>query len=145
MRTLLVFVVVAAIASPALADDNVVGTFEVKFDEMASGCTPPPVALARQKLKIEIKKNSLVVNTDVIPEMVGVPAKGGKINAKTKLVGTTVVGLSATYSVAGHVEDGVVSLVLVADYVNQATKKPYCTQSWNVSGLRENIAEKPTK
>jgi hypothetical protein len=132
----------AAATAPAAADElaAISGKYDVKFDEMASNCTPPPVALARGVLTIEIKKNSLTINTDLIPLMAGVPAKNGKVNAKTtKLVGTTVQGLSGRYSVAGRVDDnGVLQLVLVAEYINQLTNKPYCTQSWNVGGVRKS-------
>lgn len=141
MRTLIV-VVIASLASPALADDPVAGTYDVKFEEMAHNCSPPPVALARNKLTISIDKTSLRVNTELIPQMVGI-AKGNKVSAKTtKVVGTTVAGLSGRYSVAGHVEEGIVQLVLVAEYIRQDTNKPYCTQSWNVSGPRQDVADK---
>jgi hypothetical protein len=140
--------VLAALSAPAFADD-VSGNYDVKFEEMATDCTPPPVALARGVVKIEVKKNSLTVNTELIPQMVGVPAKNGKIYAKTnKPVGTTVVGLSGTYSVGGKVDDsGVLQLLLTANYINQKNNKAYCSQSWTVSGVRSASAgdKKATK
>jgi hypothetical protein len=79
--------------------------------------------------------------------MVGIPAKSGKINAKTtKKVATTVQGLDGKYGVSGRVDDnGVLQLVLVAEYTRQDNGKPHCTQSWNVSGVRGKAAtvEKP--
>ena len=70
--------------------------------------------------------------------MVGVPQKNGQINAKTlKVVSTTVQGLAGKYRVAGRVENGQLSLVLVAEYVRESDHKPYCTQSWNVTGTRQ--------
>src|SRR5262245_58030126 len=145
MRTTLAVLFLVASATAARADENVTGTFDVKFEEMASNCNPPPVALGRGKLTIDIKKDALTVNTDLIPQLVGVPAKNGKVNAKTtKIVGTTVVGLSGKYSVAGRVEGGMVQLVLVAEYFNQKeNNKPYCTQSWNVNGAR--TSDEPAK
>ena len=135
MRAIAVLLVLAA-ATPAFADENVVGTYEVKFEEAGSTCNPPPVALGRGKLTIEIKKGVLTVNTDLIPIMTGTPQKNGKVSAKTtKIVGTTVVGLSAGYSVACRVDGGMLQLVLTAEYVRQDTNKPYCTQAWNVSGI----------
>src|SRR6476661_1018230 len=108
MRTIAVLLVLAA-ATPAFADENVVGTYEVKFEEAGSTCNPPPVALGRGKLTIEIKKGVLTVNTDLIPIMTGTPQKNGKVSAKTtKIMGTTVVGLSAGYSVAGRVDNGMI-------------------------------------
>jgi hypothetical protein len=136
-------VFVLAAATPALADESVAGVYDVKFDEAGTTCNPPPVALSRGKLTIEVKKGSLTVNTDLIPIMVGTPQKNGRISAKTlKVLGTTVQGLSAKYSVAGRVENGMLQLVLTAEYVRQDNNKPYCTQAWDVSGLRADAEKK---
>jgi hypothetical protein len=141
MRSFFVLALVAAMSSVAFAEDAA-GSYDVKFDEMATTCTPPPVALARSKVNIatNVKKNSLTVNIETIPEMAGVPQKGGKVNAKTGsngVVPTTIQGLDAKYSIAGKIEDGgMLQLVLVAEYIKHDDKKPYCTQSWNVTGLR---------
>src|SRR5882724_4057836 len=135
--TIWVVLGVLAAAAPAFADENVAGAYDVKFEESGSTCNPPPVSLGRGKLTIEIRKGSLSVNTDLIPLMTGTPQKNGKISAKTlKIVGTTVQGLSARYSVAGRVDGGMLQLVMTAEYIRQDTNKPYCTQAWNVSGLR---------
>jgi len=134
-------VVVALVSSVASAEDTIAspGSYDVKFDEMGHNCNPPPVALGRSKLKISQKKASITVNIETIPEMAGVTQKGGKINAKTVkgAVPTTVQGLDAKYSIAGKIDDaGIVQLVLVAEYIKHDDKKAYCTQSWNVTGLR---------
>ena len=137
MRTLIVLLLLSA---PALADVDAAGAYDVKFEEVGHNCDPPPVALNRSKLVVATnpRKNSLTVNVDTIPEMVGVPERGGKIKATTlKVLATTVQGLDARYSVAGKVDDGgVVQLVLTAEYQRHDNHKPYCTQSWNVTGLR---------
>src|SRR5437016_3863253 len=113
MRTLLTVAVLLAAAAPAFADENVAGVYDVKFEESGSTCNPPPVALGRGKLTIEVKKGAVTVNTDLIPQMVGTVQKAGKVNAKTnKIVGTTVAGLSARYSVAGRVDGGMLQLVM---------------------------------
>jgi len=138
MRTLFALVLVASLGSVTWAEDAA-GSYDVKFEEMGHNCNPPPVALGRGKLTIATRKNSLVVNIDTIPEMAGVPEKGGKVNAKTVkgAVPTTVGGLDAKYSIAGKIDDGgMLQLVLVAEYIKHDDKKPYCTQSWNVTGLR---------
>jgi hypothetical protein len=138
MRTLFALVLVASLGSAVHAEDAA-GSYDVKFEEMGHNCNPPPVALGRGKLTIATRKNSLVVNIDTIPEMAGVPEKGGKVNAKTVkgAVPTTVGGLDAKYSIAGKIDDGgMLQLVLVAEYIKHDDKKPYCTQSWNVTGLR---------
>jgi len=130
---------VVALGSSAAFADDAPGSYDVKFDEMGHNCNPPPVALGRSKLNISQKKTSITVNIETIPEMVGVMQKGGKIVAKTVkgAVPTTVRGLDAKYSIAGKIDDaGIVQLVLVAEYSKHDDKKPYCTQSWNVTGLR---------
>jgi hypothetical protein len=130
-------------AAPARADDDVSGSYDVKFEESGSTCNPPPVALRHGKLTIEVKKGATTVNTDLVPQMVGALPKDGAIEAKTlKLVGTTVAGLSGRYSVKGRVDGGNVTVVLVADYVRQDTNKPYCSQAWNVSGSRMDAGKK---
>jgi hypothetical protein len=52
------------------------------------------------------------------------------------------MGLSGRYSVAGRVDGGMLQLVLSAEYIRQDTNKPYCTQTWNVSGLRGDGGDK---
>jgi hypothetical protein len=142
MRTILVLAMLAA-AAPAHADETVAGTYDVKFEESGSTCSPPPLTLGKGKLTIEVRKGSLTVNTDLIPQMTGVPQKNGKISAKTlKIVGTTIGGLSARYSVAGRVDGGMLQLVMTAEYIRQDTNKPYCTQAWNVAGLRADAEKK---
>lgn len=143
MRTLPI-IAVLAMASPAFADENVAGTYDVKFEESGSTCNPPPLTLGKLgKVTIDIRKGSLTVNTDLIPQMTGVPQKNGKVSAKTlKVVGTTIGGLSARYSTAGRVEGGMLQLVMTAEYIRQDTNKPYCTQAWNVAGSRTDADKK---
>ncbi|HSD86164.1 MAG TPA: hypothetical protein VLB44_01570 [Kofleriaceae bacterium] len=144
-RLVAAIVVLGASASPALAED-ISGTYEVKFEEMSTNCNPPPVAYTRGSLRIDVAKSSLRVNIDTIPQMAGIPAKSGKINAKTiKKAATTVQGLDGKYGISGRVDDnGVLQLVLVAEYTRHEDGKPFCTQSWNVSGVRGS-APAPTK
>ena len=80
-------------------------------------------------------KGALTVKFDTIYQMVGAAPKDGKISAKTKnLIGTAIGGLSARYSVTGHVESSALELVLTAQYIRQDTSKPHCQQVWNVKG-----------
>lgn len=140
MRTLpsaVVAILVLAAVSPAVADDTIAGTYEVKLEETGSTCDPKPETLSKGKLVITVKKDSVTVKIDAVYQMVGAAPKNGAISAKTtKLVGTSIGGLSARYSVAGHVDGGKVDLVLTAQYVRQDTNKPHCTQAWNVTGPR---------
>ena len=143
MRTALALGFLLLAATPALADIS--GTYDVKFEEMSTNCSPPPVTYTRGALKLEIGKGSLRVNIDTIPQMVGIPAKSGKINAKTtKKLATTVQGLDGTYRVSGRVDEtGVLQLVLVAEFTKTGETKTLCTQSWNLSGVRQATADKP--
>jgi len=143
MRIIPLTVVVALVAlgSVARADDNPGGTFDVKYEEMSNNCTNVGMTLGRGVLRIEIKTTaSLIVDIERIPIMNGVPAKG-KITAKSKLGPTSIKGLDGTFSVAGRFSgsDGVLQLVFVAEY--QANGKPLCTQSWNISGVKQGKAK----
>jgi hypothetical protein len=134
-----VIAVVFAAASPARADQPVAGSYDVQFEEAASTCSPKPETLSKGKVVIAIKKRELTVKFDTIYQMVGVAPKDGKISAKTKnLIGTSVGGLSARYSVSGHVDNGALELVLTAQYIRQDTNKPHCQQVWNVKGTSRN-------
>jgi len=129
--------VLAAIATPAFADDvAVIGTYDVKYEEMSNNCTNVGMTLARGQLKIELKSNVLQIDIERVPLMSGIPTKNGAVNAKSKLGPTSIQGLDGTFSVAGKVSsaDGVLGLVFVAEY--QVKGKALCTQSWNVTGVR---------
>lgn len=143
--TLLAGVFLLATASSALAQD-VAGTFDVKFEEAGSTCSPPPVTYRTGKIVIDEKKPGVIVNIETVPEMVGGPPKKGSFKATTSTAkATTVQGLDAVYKISGRVdESGVIAVVLVAEY--QANKKAYCTQSWNISGVRlQDTTAKPKK
>jgi hypothetical protein len=138
-----VLAVATLVAAPlAFAQANVAGTYEVKFEEMSTNCTPPPITYTRGNLKVDIAKSSMRVNIDTIPQMIGIPAKSGKINAKMpKKLASTVQGLDVKATVSGRVDDnGVLQLVMVAEYTRTDNGKPHCTQSWNVSGVRAGTA-----
>jgi hypothetical protein len=125
-------------AAPALADKDkpaeLSGTYDVKYDEVSNNCTNTGMTFQRGTLKIEMKKG-LVVNIDLVPIMQGSEPKAGKLKATSKLGPSVIQGLDAKYSVAGRVDDGVLQLVFVAEYYVKT--KPLCTQSWNVSGVRQ--------
>jgi hypothetical protein len=135
MRTLAVLLLLAA---PAFADESVTGTYDVKYEEAGNTCSTKPQTLTKGKLTIAIKKGALDVSFDPAYALVGTPSKDGSINAKTaKLIGTSVGGLSARYSVVGRVDKGALQLALTAMYVRQDTNQPYCAQTWNVTGTRK--------
>ena len=134
MRTLALLLLLAATA-PALAD--VAGTYDVQFEEAAGSCPAKPETFAKGSVVITVKKSTLTVKFDKIFQMVGAAPKDDKINAKTKnLIGTSMMGLSARYSVAGRADGTNVELVVTAQYIRQDTYKPHCQQVWNVKGTR---------
>lgn len=138
MRTTLLLVAgLLGVATPALAQ-NVAGTYEAKFEEMSTNCDPVRFTYTRSTVRVDTAKKSLKVNIETIPQMIGIPAKSGKINAKTpKKLATTVQGIDGKYHVSGRVDDsGVLELVLVAEFTRSDNGKPLCTQSWNLRGVR---------
>ncbi len=118
--------------------------YDIKLEEMAHDCSPPPVTMKTSTLRLEVKRDSLTINIPTIPQMVGVAAKGNKISAKTTKVQATIVGgLDGRYTIAGRLtDDGALDLVLVAEYSVQG--KPYCTQSWHVGGTRQKRPRAPS-
>ena len=139
MRALALLTVVTAMlaSAPARADESVAGTYDVKLDETASTCDPKPESFGKSKLQLSVAKGELTVKFATIYKMTGTATKEGQITAKTtKLIGTSIGGLSARYSVVGHVTGGAVELVVTAQYIRQDTNKPHCMQAWNVTGTR---------
>ena len=136
MRT---FVVLAtlALAAPVFADDGT-GAYDVTYTDAGSTCAANPVTMTKGKLTIAVKKGALNVSFDPMFALVGKPAKDGAIDAKTtKLIGTSVGGLSARYAIVGHAQGGSVQLALTATYIRQDTNKPFCAQTWNVTGTKK--------
>jgi hypothetical protein len=150
-RTLLGVTLVTAtslVALPAARADNAdaaAGTFEVKYEEVTSNCENTGMALTHGSLAIAKRKpNTVSVDISRIPLLVGSANKGGRVKATSKLGKTSIEGLDGRFSLAGTVnDDGVLQMVFVAEYYLHA--KAFCTQSWNVSGVRGAAAEKPRK
>lgn len=139
MRALALLTVVTAMlaSAPARADEAVAGTYDVKIEETASTCDPKPESFGKSKVQLSSAKGELTVKFDKIYKMTGTATKEGQITAKTvKLIGTSIAGLSARYSVVGHATGDALELVLTAQYIRQDTNKPHCSQAWNVTGTR---------
>jgi hypothetical protein len=119
-----------------------IGVYEVKYDEVGNSCTQVGMSMAgRGTVTLKNKKGKLLVDIERIPSMLGtLPRADGKINARSKLGPSTIDGLDGQFSVVGRVSDGMLQLVFVAEYFHK--RKPYCTQSWNVSGLRQSELDK---
>jgi len=130
-------------ASVARAED-VVGVYDVKFEQVSTNCASP-LNYPHGKLSITQKSNQVTVEIDNTPRMTGVPAKNGKISAKSKPNGATMIeGMLGVFSIAGRVTpEGLLHVVMVGEYT--AAGKPLCSQSWNVSGPRSDKPAKPAK
>lgn len=146
MRTLLVLAAMLAPAA-ALADNDhaaaVAGTYDVKYEEVTSNCQNTGIVLNRGTIEIAKKRaNAITIDIERMPMMSGTATKGGRVKATSKIGKTSIQGLDGKFSTAGTVnEDGVLNVVFVAEYYLQG--KAYCTQSWNVSGLRKAAAPAP--
>lgn len=140
MKTLSILLAAAVLSTAGLAHadnaDAVRGRYEVKYEEVTSNCTNTGMVLLRGVMELTKKKaTTIAVDIDRIPLMAGTAAKQGRVKATSKLGPTSIQGLDGRFSLAGSVnEDGVLSMVLVAEYY--VNNKAYCTQSWNVSGIR---------
>jgi hypothetical protein len=130
-----------AFASDARADDAVTGVYEVKYDDVGNTCTQGGISLVRGTIDVNIKKGRLQVAIDRVAGMIGAPpGRDGKLKAASKLGPSTIDGLDGRFSVSGRISDGMMQLVFVAEYFHK--RKPFCVQSWNVSGLRQSELEK---
>jgi hypothetical protein len=145
MRTTLVTAfLVATLAAPAARADRggkgeqkdaagIGGIYDVKYDEVSNNCTQTGMSFTRGTLTIETKKE-ITVRIDLVPTMTGSEPRAGKLKATSKIGPSVIQGLDGRFSVAGRVDDGVLQFVFVAEYYVKG--KPLCTQSWNVSGVR---------
>jgi len=142
-RSAMLGLVLLATTAPVYADD-LAGSYEVKFEQVSSNCEHPIAYPQHGSIKIEVKGSDLQVDIERTPLMVGKPTKNGKISAKSPRPGhTPIQGMDGVFSVAGRVtSEGLLSLVMIGEY--QASGKPLCTQSWNLSGLRAQ-PDKPDK
>ena len=140
---------VATVAAMPVASadnaDTVAGRFDVKYEEVTSNCDNTGMGMSRGVVTINKKKATTVaVDIERIPVMTGSASKGGKVKATSKLGKTSIQGLDGRFSIAGTVnDDGVLQMVFVAEYYLQG--KAYCTQSWNVSGVRGAGEDKGAK
>jgi hypothetical protein len=141
MRILLASLIILAVGSlnPAAAQTKkpavTAGTYEVSYEEVSNNCDEVGMNLSRGALKLTTKgKDGVVVDIERIPLMSGSVSKAGKFKAASKIDRTSIQGLDGKFSAAGRVDDGLLQMIFIAEYY--VDKKPLCTQSWNVSGLR---------
>lgn len=143
----LVPLVVAMLAAAPVAsaqrkdkvNTDVLGAYDVRYEEVSSNCTTTSIALARGSLEITKKGRQLVVDIQRFPLMYGAPQKGGKVRATSKIARSSIEGVDTKVSVAGKVEEGLIQMVFVAEYFVKG--KPLCSQTWNVSGQKSTSAK----
>jgi hypothetical protein len=144
MRTVLLALVSLLLlvqAAPARADD-ISGNYDVKYEEVSTNCGDHQLTYGHGKLKVEVKGKQLLVDIDRTPKMVGVPAGGGKVSAKSKVGETMLKGMNGVFSVAGRITpEGQLHLVMVGEF--SVDGKPLCTQSWNVAGPKAEATPPP--
>lgn len=127
---------VLAATSPASADD-LAGVYEVKFETMTSDCNPPPLALSRGKVTIEMTKTGISLDVSPFPKLEGT-VKDGKISVgSTRVFGTTVMGLLAKYTATAEITNGKIEVLFIANYIKQAGNKPHCKQPWKLTGEKK--------
>jgi hypothetical protein len=132
---------IAALARPALADE-ITGSYEVKIEQLSTNCEHPLLYPARGSLKISMRGGDLIVDIDRTPLIVGHPDKTGQVSAKTPRPGhTPIAGMDGVFTIAGRItSEGMLRLTMVGEY--QAQRRPLCTQTWNLSGLRATEAKR---
>jgi hypothetical protein len=124
-----------AAAQPDDKADDISGTYEVRFEEIASNCTETGMQLRKGEFTLaQDRGRKLEVSFPMTPVMYGKVNKDGKFRAEAKKGGTAIAGVDGRFSVAGRVNDRVIQLVFIAEYYRG--KSPLCTQSWNASGIR---------
>jgi hypothetical protein len=139
--TLVALASVAGAQRKDASGDTVVGVYDVRYEEVSTNCTQTSITLTRGTLDISIKNKMVVVDIHRFPLMSGSPQRGGKIRAKSKAKQpSSIEGVKGTFSVAGRVDEGLISLVFVAEYF--AGDKALCSQTWNVSGAKSTKANK---
>lgn len=143
MRTVVQLVIlVAVVLASRIARADESGIYDVKYEQISTNCQSP-LNYPHGKLAIVRKGNQVTVDIDRTPLMAGVPTKNGAVNAKSKSGKTMIEGMDGVFSVSGRVTpEGQLHLVMVGEYT--ANKKPLCSQSWNVTGPRDDTA-KPKK
>jgi hypothetical protein len=138
MRLPVVAVVLCLLAGPVIADKdpNIIGTYDVKYEEVANNCTTANTGIALQRGTLKVGKKGKTVTVDIqrFELMSGSQAKGGKLKATSKVGMSPIDGTTAKASVAGRVEENLIELVFVVEFY--VDKKPLCTESWNVSGAK---------
>jgi len=115
--------------------NEITGTFDVKFEEIANNCKDTGMRLRTCTFELTQKKRGLEVSFPLAPVMSGSVSRNGRFRADAAKGATATQGVAGKFSVAGRVAGDVIQLVFIAEYFRG--KAPLCTQSWNASGIRQ--------
>jgi hypothetical protein len=131
--------VVAAGTSLAFAGGKapLAGTYQVEMKEVSNTCPNGGLNLSSKELTIEARDRSKQVKVLFPPAAImrGSIDRQARVKARARRGGTSIEGLLGEFSVAGSVAEGKLELVLVGQYF--ASGRPYCVQSWNVTGAKK--------
>ena len=119
---------------------DVIGTYDVRYEEVSSSCNETSISMGRGTIDISKKKSQLVVDISRFPLMYGNPQRSGKVRASSKLSKSSIDGVDGKFSVSGRVDEGLISLVFIAEYY--VSGKALCSQTWNVTGQKSAKATK---
>jgi hypothetical protein len=139
--TMLSLLGVALLTATAVAE--VAGTYDVKYEEVATNCNSP-LKYPTGTLEVKVKGTTVTVDIERTPVMQGSIAKNGKISAKSRSGHTPVGGMDGVFSVAGRITpEGMLTFMMIGEYT--AGGKSLCTQSWNVVGARSDTQKSAAK
>jgi hypothetical protein len=131
----------ATFASPAAAEGDVGGSYEVVFTEVADNCDQDALTLARSPLFIDKRRaDQLVVRLPGVPAMTGSERRGGQFRAEVSSRHSPIPETRARYSVAGRVREGQIQLVFIAEFYRG--DRPLCTQSFSGVGAAAELDAK---
>ncbi len=135
MRTTLLSLLGVALLTASAAAE-VAGTYDVKYEEVATNCNSP-LTYPTGTLEVKVKGTTVTVDIERTPVMQGSIAKNGKISAKSRSGHTPVGGMDGVFSVAGRLTaEGMLTFMMIGEYT--ASGKSLCTQSWNIVGSRSD-------
>ena len=102
--TCLAIAVALAVAAPALAQNRgkrgggeLLGDYEVKFNEIANNCENTGMNLRTGVVNLGKQRKQLTMQVPLVAMMFGRMPRHGKFNVKAKLGGTGIAGLLGKY------------------------------------------------
>lgn len=122
---------------PDATNADVLGQFDVRYEQVTSTCDNGGIALTSGTLVITARKGDMVcVEIAGIPAMAGSVPSRMHVKATSRVCETSIDGVDGQFAIEGAVtREGALGMRLVAEYYMQG--KPFCVQTWNVLGQRK--------